>query len=201
MHAHRGDTVCTNSLLVPQPRLDDQLLAGLQATVLNPEVVDYALKSFERQLLLEQDKHGVESGALEKRIEDLRRKIRSVTSAIAEGGAFKSLLEQIDIFQRDIQQTEALLQRAKPDNARIRIQSARRFVESELGDLRKLLNEEPRLARAGLAKRLEKIVLTPDGNKYIASGNWNLLGLGSYGGAGGQNRTGYARLFRAALYQ
>jgi len=23
----------------------------------------------------------------------------------------------------------------------------------------------------------------------------------SYGGAGGQNRTGYARLFRAALYQ
>jgi len=25
--------------------------------------------------------------------------------------------------------------------------------------------------------------------------------LGSYGGAGGQNRTGYARLFRAALYR
>jgi site-specific DNA recombinase len=201
MHAHRGDTVCTNSLLIPQPRLEEQLLAGLQATVLNPGVMDYALKSFERQLLREQEKYSAESGALEKRIEDLQRKIRNVSRAIAEGTAFKSLLEQIDIFQRDIQETEARLRSGKPESTKIRMQSARRFVESELGDLRKLLNQEPRLARAGIAKHLEKIVLTPEGGGYTASGNWNILGLGSYDGAGGQNRTGYARLFRAALYQ
>jgi hypothetical protein len=31
--------------------------------------------------------------------------------------------------------------------------------------------------------------LTPKGNTYLAEGEWNLLGLVSYGGAGGQNRT------------
>jgi hypothetical protein len=31
--------------------------------------------------------------------------------------------------------------------------------------------------------------------------DWDPVKLGSTNGAGGQNRTGYARLFRAALYQ
>jgi site-specific DNA recombinase len=44
MHAHRGNTVCTNSLLVPQPVLETRLLAGLAATVFNPTVVTYTLQ-------------------------------------------------------------------------------------------------------------------------------------------------------------
>jgi hypothetical protein len=47
----------------------------------------------------------------------------------------------------------------------------------------------------------ESITLLPEGNggaiKY--KGQWKLLG--DTGGAEGQNRTGYAGLFRAALYQ
>jgi hypothetical protein len=89
----------------------------------------------------------------------------------------------------------------KPEGVRARIRDTRRFVEAGLNDLQKLLNGEPRLARAELAKHIQKIVLTPQGKTYVAVGDWNLLGLGSYSGAGGQNRTGYARLFRAALYQ
>jgi hypothetical protein len=42
--------------------------------------------------------------------------------------------------------------------------------------------------------------MTPEGDHYVASGSWDLVGRGSFDGAGGQNRTGYARLFRAALY-
>ena len=38
MHAHRGNKVCTNSLLVPQPVLETQLLAGLQVSVFNPQL-------------------------------------------------------------------------------------------------------------------------------------------------------------------
>ena len=34
----------------------------------------------------------------------------------------------------------------------------------------------------------------------LRPGTRDLHGRGYYGGAGGQNRTGYARLFRAALY-
>jgi hypothetical protein len=52
-----------------------------------------------------------------------------------------------------------------------------------------------------LAKHIKSITLMPEGKsgaiKYI--GEWKLLG--DTGGAEGQNRTGYAGLFRAALYQ
>jgi len=47
MHAHRGDKVCTNSLLVSQAVLENGLLAALQATVFNPAVLNYVLNSFE----------------------------------------------------------------------------------------------------------------------------------------------------------
>jgi hypothetical protein len=36
---------------------------------------------------------------------------------------------------------------------------------------------------------------------YTATAVWEFVEFGSFDGAGGQNRTGYARLFRAALYQ
>ena len=74
-------------------------------------------------------------------------------------------------------------------------------MQSRLTDLRGLLNRDAKAARAEIARHVEKITLLPDGKVYIASGTWDLLGRGCYDGAGGQNRTGYARLFRAALYQ
>jgi site-specific DNA recombinase len=199
MHAHRGNKVCTNSLLVPQPVLETQLLAGLQASVFNPAVVSYTFQSFEQQLLREIEKHAGETDAREKTIADLERKIRNCTSAIAEGRAFKSLLEQLGLLEAELQQTKARVESAT--SLRVRMQDARRFVEAELRDLQKLLNTEPRMARAIFAKHIqERIVLKPRGRIYVAVGDWN-LDVVSYDGAGGQNRTGYARLFRAALYR
>ncbi len=60
--------------------------------------------------------------------------------------------------------------------------------------------------RMELAKHVQEIVITREkaagAIKY--KGKWDLLGTGtlrSWDGAEGQNRTGYAGLFRAALYQ
>jgi hypothetical protein len=39
-----------------------------------------------------------------------------------------------------------------------------------------LLNAEPQLARAAIAKHVQKIETTPDGKSYVASGSWDLLG-------------------------
>jgi hypothetical protein len=64
----------------------------------------------------------------------------------------------------------------------------------------RLAGEIPR-AKAELAKHCTEITLTPEGDSYKLSGEWDLLGSVRSDGAGGQNRTGYARLFRAALYQ
>jgi hypothetical protein len=39
-----------------------------------------------------------------------------------------------------------------------------------------MLTGEPRIARAEIAKHVQKITLTPEGRIYIASGTWDLLG-------------------------
>jgi hypothetical protein len=138
---------------------------------------------------------------LEKRIEDLQRKIRNITNAIAEGNTLKSLIDQIKAFDKEILLLQARREMAEAEDAKTVVRSTRRFVEAGLRNLRALLNGEPQFVRAELAKHVPSIVLTPMDNKYSAVGDWYLQGLGAYDGAGGQNRTGYARLFRAALYQ
>src|SRR5579863_5799943 len=62
-------------------------------------------------------------------------------------------------------------------------------------------------ARAALAKHFGAFTLEPVAQAgkttYLAHGNVDFFGdeaMARTGGAGGQNRTGYARLFRAALY-
>jgi hypothetical protein len=73
------------------------------------------------------------------------------------------------------------------------------FVQKRRQDIRSLLDADVLRGKAELAKRYTAITIMPEGNSYRIAGDWILLG-GRSDGAGGQNRTGYARLFRAALY-
>ena len=68
---------------------------------------------------------------------------------------------------------------ARTDAIETQIRDTRKFVELRLKDLGKLLNAEPRLARAAIANHVQKIEMTPDGKTYVASGSWDLLGGGS----------------------
>jgi hypothetical protein len=148
MHAHRGNKVCTSSLLVPQPVLETQLLAGLEASVFSPAVVSYTLQEFEQQLRREIEKCTGETCAFEEQIADLERKIRNCTAAIAEGRAFKSVLEQLGSLEAELQETKARAESAKPGALRVLMQDIGRFVESKLHDLQKRLNADPKMARA-----------------------------------------------------
>src|SRR6266436_5243215 len=66
---------------------------------------------------------------------------------------------------------------ARPSAVRSNLRDTRRFVEVRLRDLRKLLNAEPKVARAAISKHVQKITLAPEGRAYIASGEWDLLGM------------------------
>ena len=86
----------------------------------------------------------------------------------------------------------------------------RTFAVSRLTRIRELIShpESIDLAREMLAEHFGTFTLEPtiqDGEPvYLAHGKVDFFGdeaMARTGGAGGQNRTGYARLFRAALYQ
>ena len=79
------------------------------------------------------------------------------------------------------------------------MRDTQRFVEARLGDVRRLLNKKPQLARTELAKHVRRITLTPQGKTYVATGEWSLLGLVSYGGAGGPISTTRKVAFEVSL--
>jgi hypothetical protein len=185
MHAYRGNKVCTNGLLVAQSVLETQILAGLQNTVLNPLVVNYVLKTFEQELIRAIEDRGCETSMLDRKIADLEKKIRNCTTAIADGHPYQSLLEQVGILEAEMQHARSERECIRPEGIRARMRDTRRFVATNLGNLRGLLSGEARMARAELAKHIQRIVLTREGKTYVAAGNWSLLGLGCYDGAGG----------------
>jgi hypothetical protein len=74
---------------------------------------------------------------------------------------------------------ETRISSVQPEAVRLRARDTRKFVEVRLRDLRKLLNGEPRIARAAIGKHVQKITMTPEGRTYIASGSWDSLGLGA----------------------
>jgi hypothetical protein len=73
------------------------------------------------------------------------------------------------------------------------------FVRKRLRDIRSVLMGDVARAKAELAKHCQQITLTPEAGTYRISGDWDLVER--FSGAGGQNRTAYAGLFRAALYR
>ena len=84
---------------------------------------------------------------------------------------------------------------------RLQVRDTRQFVSKRLSDLRAIFKQDASVVRQESAKRVTKITLRVEGGRYVAEGLWDWLGARRTYGAGGQNRTGYARLFRAALYQ
>ena len=204
MHAYRGDAVCKNGLLVARTDLEHQLLAGLQDRVLHPQVADYVLKRLEEQARRAISNPKEQNEELRRREAKLESEITNLTRALADGYS-AALTASVAETEKELADIRKRLTAADSKDRILsgEVSQVRKFVLNRLTDLRGLLHREPSLARAAIAQHVQKITLLPNGRIYVASGTWNLLGFGSgcYDGARGQNRTGYARLFRAALYQ
>jgi len=185
MHASRGSQVCGNKLLMPRRVLEAQLLVGLQMNVLRREVIDFTLRRFEEALTKIaqcKDRENARSNdvkLLAARKAKIEEGIENCTNAIAEGQPSKFLIAKLVELERELESVVACLRGARTDAIETQIRDTRKFVELRLKDLGKLLNAEPRLARAAIANHVQKIEMTPDGKSYVASGSWDLLGGGS----------------------
>ncbi len=176
MHAYRGDRACRNSLLVSRTGLEGQLLAGLQAKVLHPDVIEYTFSRFEEQLARSTNRQSSETAAMSRRVAQVERQIRNCTEAIASMGLSNFLRKQLTDLEEQHKELAEKLALIEPRTANLQLRDTRRFVEARLRNLQSMLTGEARLARAEIAKHVEKIILTPEGKTYIASGTWDLLG-------------------------
>jgi len=122
------------------------------------------------------NQQGSETASLRRRIELNERQTRNCTEAIASMGLSSSLRAQLTDLETQHQELTERLASLEPCAVRAQLRDTRRFVEARLRNLQSLLTGEPHLARAEIAKHVEKITFTPKGRTYVASGTWDLLG-------------------------
>src|SRR5258708_7040839 len=194
-----GEMVCTNGVRIFRQALEEKLLNGLQEQVMQPEVIDYVLAKFEAELTNAVDSLSGELEQMRRRKQESEREIENLANFVAQGDCSPGLRAALVDREREIRDITGKLLEARPDSLQTKLRNIRALLDSRMNHIRAMLNSEPARVRAEFAKHIEKITMTPSGERYVVSGPCHLVGRGRIDGAGGQNRTGYARLFRPAL--
>ena len=171
---------CENDLYIRRDELEDLLLGKLQSEILKPEVIDYAVMEFQRQLEAALGRLSDDLVGMRQRRGRLEAELRRLVAAISESGHSKSLLDEIARKEAEIQNITEKLLSATPHSVERRVGEIRSFVANGLCNLRDLLRKDTTLARTELLKHSGEITMTPcrDSSQrfYVAQGNWDLLG-------------------------
>src|SRR6266478_1188655 len=210
LHAQRGDSVCKNDLRIQRSQLEERLLAGLQDRVLRQEFIDYVICGLQEEL--RQRHEAFESGlkALRDEKQRIETELKRLVETIAVGNGSPTVMAAITEREARLREIMNQVIEPGPGSLQEKLGESRRFAVSRLTRLRELLTNSEAIheARALLAEQIGKFTLervSENGEiSFKANGEIDFFGEEAFtrvDGAGGQNRTGYARLFRAALYQ
>jgi hypothetical protein len=202
--------VCTNALFVRRDELEESLLRGLAESVLRTEAIDYIIAKMEDSLREHYQKLDSDLERLRQRRQQLEGEIGRLVQAIAEGQSSKSLMATITERETELKVITDKLLEPGPGSLRETLENLKTIALKRLAALRELISHPESIdqARVVLAEHFGSFKLEAVEEKgewsYRARGKVDFFGdsaLARTGGAEGQNRTGYARLFRAALYQ
>ena len=175
---YRG--ACPNDLKENQERIEERLLAGLQNRVLTPEVIDFALEEFGRQLNVKLlDLSDGLSRSRERRAQ-LEAELRRLADAVAQNGASRFLLDAIGEREKALCEISNQLLSDGPQSVEAELAEIHSYVTTRLADIRSLLAKNVPLARVELAKHVREIRMQASNvgeeRFYVADGEWNLLG-------------------------
>jgi site-specific DNA recombinase len=209
VHHQRGDSVCKNAMLVRRDVLEESLLRGLSEKVLRTQVVDYVVARLEESLRERFAKLDVELESMRQRRQKIEAELSHLVQVIANGQNSESVMAAISEREKELRSITDRLLEPRRGSVRAKLDELRMFAIARLANIRRLIDHPESVdeARAALAEHFGSFVLSQvecEGKpRYEARGSIDFFGdsaMARTGGAGGQNRTGYARLFRAALY-
>jgi hypothetical protein len=173
---------CKNDLYIRRDVLEERLLSRLQRELLRPEVIDYAIGEFGRQLRTALSSVSNDLAGLRRRKEQLESEIQRFADAIARGGPLDALVQQIATREREMKAITNRLLSASAASIEGQLREIRQFVEKGISDLHTLLNRDKALAKTELQQHLSEIRMTPAEDRkewhYVAEGTWDLLGTG-----------------------
>ncbi len=163
MHFQRGDSVCTNDLLIRRNGLERRLLQRLQEKVLREEVIDYAVERLRQELQRKREELDLELARLREEKKQHETEIARLVEAIATAKDSSSLTEAIAEREKKIRQITDRLVEPGPGSLQEKLDERRTFAASRLTDLRRLLSKPANVheARALLAEQFGKFIPWP----------------------------------------
>ncbi len=171
---------CSNRLKERADVVEERLFAGLQRSILRPEVVDYALQEFERQLNISLADLSTGLARMQQRRQTIQEELDRLITSVASVGHSPTLVKAINDREQELSEIAQRVFASQPDSVSARVSRTRGWVSERLGNLRQLLNADVQRAKTELAKHVTGIDMVPqsEGKKghYVAVGEWNLLG-------------------------
>ncbi len=131
------------------------------------------------------DNLGDEPGQMQRRKEELEREVGNLADVVAKGDFSPALRAALVYREREIGDITAKLLESRPDSLRIKLRNIRSFGTTNMRQIREIVNSDVSQTRALFARHIDRIMLTPNGEHYVASGTWDFVGRGSIDGAGG----------------
>ena len=210
LHSQRGDAVCKNDLRIQRKQLEESLLTGLQDKVLREEFIDYVICGLKEELKQKHEELESWKKTLQAEVERIELELKHLIEAIAAGNSSPTVMAAISEREARLREIRDQAIKPGPGSFQEKLDDLRDFAIARLNHLKELLTNPKAIheARALLAEQVGKFTLERveenGALSFKANGNIDFFGEEAFtrvGGAGGQNRTGYARLFRAALYR
>jgi DNA invertase Pin-like site-specific DNA recombinase len=144
-HRDRGDSVCANTLRIPQAELEERVLGGVMG-VLTPENALYVV---ERALKLARERAGRDPAGERARLLEIAAQERNLVDLVAKTGDLDVAAEKIKALKAERAALLLRLTKVVPD-----VEELRRPLMAALADVTSVLKHKPDRAHALLAKLL-----------------------------------------------
>ena len=129
----KGPACCTNELPAPMADADAAVLQAVEATLLDPAVVERALEYAEAAIT--QSRSADQRETLEANLADTETALRRLTAAIVEGGELGTLVTALERYERRRQDLHARLEAVRAPQSAIHLLVKRevKAVERAIG--------------------------------------------------------------------
>ena len=168
-HRRKGATVCANGLLVRMREANAAVLATVEATVLNPRVVECAVAHAEAALA--RDCTAERQETLEAELANTEKAVSRLTAAIATGGELQPLVTALDTYDQRRQDLAARLAAVRVPKAPVDPTALRRQLLGYVQDWQRLLRGNIQQGQQVLRRLVKgRLRFEPHGDHYVFRG-------------------------------
>jgi site-specific DNA recombinase len=174
-HLRKGSSVCGNSLLVSERKIDAAILAAVKQTIVSKEFQERVAEEFYKRVETARRRPQGEREALEQAVRAQEVRVQKVTESFARVGFSEALASQLRTEENRLRELKARLSAAHPARGNAPRPLDKAVAERLALRLEEYARKAPERAREALAAVVTPIVLNPvrtgETRGYVAEGS------------------------------